>query len=247
MEIRYYQIRFMNQSIFIIIILISLFPQCLLSQFAPDISIYPSSPDENDTLILTCSGETGTNVISIEEHLSISGDLINIDVTVYTGILTIMDFWRTNDTIGFLPTGSYSVNLNLTICTQDLNFGGFFRCGITKTYHYFFDVITEVILQSVSLPNYFTLQQNYPNPFNPSTTIKYALPQASHVSLSVFNTLGQRVSLLVDGKQEAGYHEVNFNASSLTSGVYFYRLQASDPSTSSGHGFVETKKLILIK
>ncbi|MDI6803916.1 MAG: T9SS type A sorting domain-containing protein [Bacteroidota bacterium] len=89
------------------------------------------------------------------------------------------------------------------------------------------------------LPMNYYLAQNYPNPFNPSTTIKYALPQASHVSLSVFNTIGQRVALLVDGKQEAGYHEVNFSAASLPSGVYFYRLQAG--------GYVETKKLILLK
>ena len=89
------------------------------------------------------------------------------------------------------------------------------------------------------IPVNYGLSQNFPNPFNPSTTIKYALPQASHISLSVFNTLGQRVTLLVDGRQEVGYHEVNFDASGLTSGVYFYRLQAGD--------FVETKKLILMK
>ena len=93
--------------------------------------------------------------------------------------------------------------------------------------------------KTLEIPDHFLLSQNYPNPFNPSTTIKYALPQASHVSLSVFNILGQRVASLVDGRQEAGYHEVNFNASSLTSGVYFYRLQAGN--------FVQTKKLILMK
>jgi len=89
------------------------------------------------------------------------------------------------------------------------------------------------------IPVNYGLSQNYPNPFNPSTNIKYALSQASHVSLSVFNTLGQRVALIMDGKQEAGYHEVNFDASRLTSGVYFYRLQAGE--------YNETKKLILMK
>jgi hypothetical protein len=100
-------------------------------------------------------------------------------------------------------------------------------------------IITGVADEDQKFPREYALNQNYPNPFNPSTTIKYALPQASHVNLSVFNTLGQRVALLVDGKQEAGYHEVNFDASGLTSGVYFYRLQAVE--------YTETKKLILMK
>ncbi|MBA4311523.1 MAG: hypothetical protein C0417_02725 [Chlorobiaceae bacterium] len=107
--------------------------------------------------------------------------------------------------------------------------------------------ITSVNPEKNLTPKTFTLSQNYPNPFNPSTTIKYALPQASHVSLSVFNTLGQRVALLVDATQEAGYHVMYFNASSLPSGVYFYRLQAGDPSSSPGQRFMETKKLILMK
>jgi hypothetical protein len=88
------------------------------------------------------------------------------------------------------------------------------------------------------LPKEFVLENNFPNPFNPSTTIRYGLPRKSQVSLTVYNTLGQQVSQLVSGEQEAGYHEVRFDASGLSSGVYFYRL-----STSS---FVETKKLLLL-
>ena len=84
-----------------------------------------------------------------------------------------------------------------------------------------------------------TLSQNYPNPFNPSTTIRYGLPSRSHVTLSIFNTLGQQVATLVEGEMEAGYHEVQFDASGLASGVYLYRLQAGD--------FVQTKRLLLLK
>jgi len=76
-------------------------------------------------------------------------------------------------------------------------------------------------------------------PLNPSTLIRYGLPEASHVILSVFNTLGQRVALLVDEKQEAGYREVTFDASRLTSGMYFYRLQAGN--------FNSVKKMSLVK
>jgi hypothetical protein len=88
-------------------------------------------------------------------------------------------------------------------------------------------------------PSTNALSQNYPNPFNPSTTIKYELPKASHVTLTVFNTLGQQVALLQNGEQEAGYHEVKFDGAGLSSGVYFYRIQAGD--------FVQTRKLMLIR
>jgi hypothetical protein len=97
-------------------------------------------------------------------------------------------------------------------------------------------------LTSVSerpIPTEFALDQNYPNPFNPSTTINYALPLASHVTLKVYNTLGQEVAILVEEMQEAGYKSVTFGAPHLSSGVYFYRLEADS--------FVDTKKLILLR
>ncbi len=85
----------------------------------------------------------------------------------------------------------------------------------------------------------FTLNQNYPNPFNPSTTIRYGLPNKSAVQLTVYNTLGQQVAQLVNGDMEAGFHEVKFDASGLSSGVYFYRLSAG--------GFVNTRRLTILK
>ncbi len=79
----------------------------------------------------------------------------------------------------------------------------------------------------------------YPNPFNPTTTIRYGLPHPSHVFLTVYNTLGQKVAELVNDDIEAGYHEVRFDAHNLASGVYFYRLQAGT--------YTETKKLMLVR
>jgi hypothetical protein len=89
------------------------------------------------------------------------------------------------------------------------------------------------------IPLEFTLAQNYPNPFNPSTTIRYGLPSRSHVTIAVFNMLGQLVATLVPGEQEAGYHDVQFEAGRLASGIYLYRLTAGD--------FVQTKKLAVVR
>ena len=85
----------------------------------------------------------------------------------------------------------------------------------------------------------YELSQNYPNPFNPSTTIQFALPQAAFVTLEVFNVVGERINLLVSQELNAGKYNYEWNGLTLTSGVYFYRLQAGS--------FVETKKMILLK
>ncbi|MEX0720334.1 MAG: T9SS type A sorting domain-containing protein [Balneolaceae bacterium] len=94
-------------------------------------------------------------------------------------------------------------------------------------------------IEDESMPVEFTLQQNYPNPFNPTTNIRYGIPEASDVKLEVFNTLGQKVSTLVNERKSAGWHTSTFDASRLASGMYIYRITAKD--------FVSTKKLMLIK
>jgi len=106
----------------------------------------------------------------------------------------------------------------------------------------------EVILDDfgdlVSVPeekveNGLVLFQNYPNPFNPTTTISYSVPSTAHVTLNVYDVLGQKVVSLVDDEKTAGKYEVNFNASDLPSGTYFYRFQSGNYS--------QTKKMLLIK
>jgi len=89
------------------------------------------------------------------------------------------------------------------------------------------------------IPTVFSLQQNYPNPFNPGTKINYSIPKESFVSLKVYDILGKEVVALINEEQPLGSYEVDFDASNLSAGVYFYKLQAGD--------FVQTRKMLLIK
>jgi hypothetical protein len=90
-----------------------------------------------------------------------------------------------------------------------------------------------------TLPTNFELSQNYPNPFNPSTTIQFAITNESNVNLSIYNALGELVSTLVNEQLKSGYHQYEFDASNLASGIYIYRIIAGD--------FVETKKMVLLR
>ncbi len=90
-----------------------------------------------------------------------------------------------------------------------------------------------------NLSKEYVLEQNYPNPFNPTTVISYSIPKASYVSVKVFDVLGNTISTLVDKNQEIGSYKVNFNATKLSNGVYFYKISAND--------FSSVKKMILIK
>jgi N-acetylneuraminic acid mutarotase len=88
-------------------------------------------------------------------------------------------------------------------------------------------------------PNDFLLYQNYPNPFNPTTAIRYQIPELSFVTFKVYDVLGNEVVILVNEEKPTGSYEVEFDATALSSGIYFYRLQAGD--------FIETKKMVLMK
>ena len=103
----------------------------------------------------------------------------------------------------------------------------------------------EITLK-VGAPERFELFQNYPNPFNPTTKIEYIVPKGAHVKLEIFSTLGQEVVRLVDGNQEAGYQSIEWDASNIPSGVYFYRLDGAIIDHSETR-FVEIKKMVVLR
>lgn len=116
-----------------------------------------------------------------------------------------------------------------------------------------YNTVTSVNNDISTIPNEFSLSQNYPNPFNPTTKIKYAVPSEEtlyanrsttyatslRVTLKVYDVLGKEITILVNEEKPAGSYEVEFNATGLSSGIYFYQLNAGS--------FTKTKKMILLR
>ncbi len=113
---------------------------------------------------------------------------------------------------------------------------------IDGTYQY-----SDAVEVKIDKPEKFAISQNYPNPFNPSTTIEYEIPERSHISLKIFDVLGNEVETPVNGIKDAGYHKVNYHSgnTNISSGTYFYRINITE--LESGKTFSETKKMQLIK
>ena len=122
---------------------------------------------------------------------------------------------------------------NTTPITNSVNPSEIWIAPITQ-----FVPITGVEEEGIKL-NSFSLDQNYPNPFNPSTIVNYTLAERSNVTLKVYDVLGKEVASLVNNSQEAGTHQVTFDASNLASGLYIYTLNAGD--------FSSSKKMMLMK
>jgi hypothetical protein len=120
-----------------------------------------------------------------------------------------------------LNPGSYNYRL------KQIDFDGSFR-------HY--ELVNAV---EIGLPQNYYLSQNYPNPFNPTTKINWQLKNSGYVTLKVYDDLGREVATIVDEEKPAGSYEVEFNASTLASGVYYYKIVSGN--------FIETKKMILMK
>ncbi|MFA5806018.1 MAG: FISUMP domain-containing protein [Melioribacteraceae bacterium] len=144
------------------------------------------------------------------------------------------------------PLGLSIPNSSIYFSNFNKNYGFSVRC--------LKDASTTDVEEKEILPNLFQLMQNYPNPFNPSTAISYRLSAFSKVLLKVYDILGKEVAMLVNEYQQPGNFVKTFDGTSLSSGIYFYKLQvypanggAGNPSLRSGQGFTDSKKMLLIK
>jgi hypothetical protein len=178
-----------------------------------------SSTFDGYDVILNWSTATELNNSGFEVQRAFEGnEFVTIGFVPGHGTTTEARNYRFVD--AGLSAGSYSYRL------KQVDFNG--------TFSY-----SDVVNVDVTGPLQFELSQNYPNPFNPSTTINFSIPQSSNVTLKIFNTLGQEVATLVNENMESGVHTINFDASALNSGIYFYRLDAGQYS--------EVRKMTLIK
>ena len=128
-----------------------------------------------------------------------------------------------------LTTGKYKYRL------KQIDFNGNFE---------YFNLAEEV---SIGVPDKFELSQNYPNPFNPVTNLEYGIAKLGFVSLKIYDVLGRELVTLVNEIKEPGYYKIQFNASDLSSGVYFYRLVVSSPNPMTADDFVAVKKFVVMK
>jgi Secretion system C-terminal sorting domain len=173
---------------------------------------------------LTWATATETNNQGFEVQRSTNGvDFEALSFVQGHGTTTETQFYSYVDNT--IASGTYTYRL------KQIDFNG--------TFEY-----SKTVEADVNGPKEFSLDQNYPNPFNPSTKISFKLATDSKVSLKVFDILGQEVITLINGNLVAGGHEVNFDASALNSGVYFYRIEATGVN---GTNFTNVKKMILTK
>lgn len=143
------------------------------------------------------------------------------------------------DNLGFVQGNGTSVNVNNYLFVDRIVTTGKYYYRLKQSdFDGSFSYSHEIELE-VSKPDEFALHQNYPNPFNPTTKINFALQHNTNVELYVYDALGNQVAVLLNENMEAGLHEVSFNASNFSSGIYYYTIRAGE--------FFETKKMMLIK
>jgi hypothetical protein len=180
------------------------------------------------------------------EYVKFKLQLINANTNNVIGEYTVVTFTKENITPYFGE--SFSINTNgignkkvrVRFVVEENVGGEYAMANIHAEENVLPKQNQNVISYSGSeVVTEYALEQNYPNPFNPTTTIKYQIPTSGNVTIKVYDILGNEVAMLVEGYVETGKYEVEFDASSLASGVYIYRLNVND--------YVNVKKMVLLK
>ncbi|KAB2849051.1 MAG: S8 family serine peptidase [Ignavibacterium sp.] len=198
-----------------------------LSMIPVELTSFSASADQN-SVILSWSTATETNNAGFSVERKTPVDERWIEIGFVPGFGTTTEVRNYSYTDVNLLSGLYSYRL------KQIDYDG--------SVEYSNDVFAEI-----GLPETFSLMQNYPNPFNPTTNIKYAIVNKQFVTLKVYDVLGNEVVTLVNEYKPAGNYEINFDASELSSGVYYYQLKTGSSELNSGQSFIAAKKMLLLK
>lgn len=186
----------------------------------------------------TCNSDSltsgGQNVIM--GFVTDDGDSVNVKQLTIPPSITYNYYKRNSNTSSGVVAPSTAIYRNGSVKYAAVSYPGF---GPTNIYYNAEQLLTAVEPIGNNVPDRFELSQNYPNPFNPSTKINFSIPKSGMVKLIVYDMVGKQVTELVNGNYNAGSYKVDFNAAALSSGVYFYKIEAE--------GFTDVKKMMLVK
>ena len=192
------------------------------SRISRVISSFPSQWSDYDT------SEVYLSFVGSDMLFSLNRTVYHFLIDNVVGALDDEDFRQVSDSLGLSYRRGFIFSDVLT---------GALLNGVQ------YGVITDVSLNTIKIPQFYSLSQNYPNPFNPTTIIPYELPEQSLVTIKVFNILGLEITTLVSENQEAGAKSAVFEASELPSGMYFYRITAVNDT----RAFTQTNKMLVLK
>jgi hypothetical protein len=188
--------------------------------------------DYDDYYVINLSSDWDSLYVRMDSETSLDADL-----NLYNNSSTIIATASAYGTKEILKYGKISAGTYFIRLYRSTAQGSY---AIKFSNRFIADPLTDVKKEDIEIiPTTYSLSQNYPNPFNPTTTIKYDLPKDSWVSLKVYTILGQKAAALIDKEMSAGSYSFDFDASNLSNGIYFYRLDAGT--------FSMTKKMILLK
>ena len=181
------------------------------------VAVYPSPKEQSDTNVITVLDKGVQNIFGQSRNY----------LTFYNRLKHFTEYWidQITDSIG------------ITFSQIEPGFQLYLAGAVVDNKKY--GIITNVIEIKNEVPKTFKLFQNYPNPFNPNTTIKYSIPKDGRVTLKIYNILGAEVASIINEYKTMGIYEVKFNASSLPSGIYFYKLSIEQ--------YTSIKKMIFLK